>query len=327
MSRPLRLEYPGSLWHITHRGNERRPTFYEDADRGRFLAFLAETIRRFKWIVSAYALMPNHYHLVVELTEADTLSRGMKWLNQTYVQWFNREHDRVGHLFQGRFSGFLIDKETYFLEVQRYVVLNPVRAKIVDRPEQYEWTSYRATIGNIQAPKWLAVDEVLAHFSTEREPARARYRRFVDEGIGSTRRPWDDLVGAMYLGPEGWLERVRERVQLKPRANEHPRGQRELLRPNMSAIVIAIANVLGIPEDDVRRGRGQTPRSVAAWIGCYEGMLTNGEIAAALRLRSDAQVTNLVANCERELERSALLRDCVDRCMSTLGRKNWKLKT
>src|SRR4051794_2665905 len=137
MSRPLRLEFPGSLWHITQRGNERRPMFYTDDDRCHFLDLLAEAVERFKWIVTAYALMPNHYHLLLELIEDDTLSRGMKWLNGTYAQWFNRKHARVGHLVQGRFHGFLIDRETYFLEVLRYVVLNPVRAKIVRYPEEY----------------------------------------------------------------------------------------------------------------------------------------------------------------------------------------------
>src|SRR6478609_7062657 len=116
MSRPLRLEFPGSLWHITARGNERRPTFYDDTDRAKFLDLLGETVRRFRLILTAYALMLNHYHLLVELTAQDTLSRGLHWLNGRYAQWFNRKYARVGHLFQGRFGGCLIDKETYFLE-------------------------------------------------------------------------------------------------------------------------------------------------------------------------------------------------------------------
>ncbi len=323
MSRPLRLEFPGSLWHITHRGNERRQTFRDDNDCVTFLEFLAETVRRYKWIVTAYALMLNHYHLVVELAEADTLSRGMQWLNAEYARRFNWRHDRVGHLFQGRFGAFLIDKETYLLEVLRYVALNPVRAGIVARPEEYRWTSYRATTGEDAAPQWLSVDEVLLRFGKVRQTARERYRRFVDEGIGSTRRPWDDLIGDMYLGSEEWVAKVQARIDSRVRSNEHPRDQRELLRPGMAAIVIAVANVMGVPEESVRNGRGGIPRSVAAWIGCYEGLLRNHEIAAALRLRSDTWVPKLVAQCDRELTTSAHLRDCVDRCMSTLGRKNY----
>src|SRR3954454_8000847 len=112
MSRPLRIEYPGSFWHITQRGNERRPTFDDDIDRRRMLELLGEAACRFNWIVTAYALMTDQYHLVLELNEVDTLSRGLKWLNGTYAQYFNRRHERVGHLFQGRFKSFLIDKET-----------------------------------------------------------------------------------------------------------------------------------------------------------------------------------------------------------------------
>ena len=327
MSRPLRLEFPGSLWHITQRGNERRPTFYQDADRLYFLELLGEAARRFKWIVTAYALMLNHFHLVLELTQVETLSRGMKWLNGRYAQSFNRRHGRVGHLFQGRFKGFLIERETYGLEVLRYVMLNPVRAGIVDRPEDYTWTSYRATIGQTEAPSWLAVDEVLAHFAGYGAIAREYYRRFVEEGVGVERSPWKDLVGAMYLGSNEWLVRVRERVESRPRPSDHVRAQTYLLRPDMSAIISAVANVMAIPERCIRGGRGGAPRTIAAWIGCYEGLLPNGEIAAALRLRSNTQVTNLVAQCERDLRTDGLIRDCVDRCLSTLGRKNWKLET
>src|SRR4051794_7664283 len=180
MSRPLRIEYPGSFWHITQRGNEQRTTFVDDVDRRRMLELLGEAARRFKWIVTAYALMTNHYHLVLELNEVDTLSRGLKWLNGTYAQYFNRRHERVGHLFQGRFKSFLIDKETYFLEVIRYVVLNPVRARMVSRPHEYRWTSCRATAGFCEPPPWLSVREVLAHFAVESGVATGLYRRFLE---------------------------------------------------------------------------------------------------------------------------------------------------
>jgi REP element-mobilizing transposase RayT len=130
MSRPLRLEYPGSLWHVTVRGNGRQDVFRDDRDRQFLLELLGDCVNRFAWILPAYVLMSNHFHLVNELT-SETLSRGMQWLNGTYSQAFNRRHERVGHLFQGRFKAFLIEKEAYFLEVLRYVVLNPVRAGMV----------------------------------------------------------------------------------------------------------------------------------------------------------------------------------------------------
>ena len=155
MARPLRLDFPGAVWHLTSRGNARGDIFYNDHDRLDFLELLAEVVRRFRWIVYTYMLLDNHFHLVIETPEA-TLSRGMQWLLGTYVNRFNRRHDRVGHLFQGRFKGVLIEKETQLLNVLRYVALNPVRANMVKTPEEYRWSSYRAIAGLEESPAWLA---------------------------------------------------------------------------------------------------------------------------------------------------------------------------
>lgn len=317
MSRPLRLQYPGALVHVTSRGNEKRPTFLEDRDRTHFLELLGAAGRRFGWVVIAYALMSNHYHLLIELTEA-TLSDGLQWLNGKYAQWFNGTRDRVGHLFQSRPHTPLIDKQTYFLEVLRYVVLNPVRANIVRHPADYEWSSYRSTVGLTKAPDWLAVDDALASFGSDRGIARARYQAFVEAAIGSTESPWNNLIGQIYLGSEEFIARMRDRVEVKPRASEHPIAQRYLARPGMGAIVKAVAAVMAVSENEIRFGRGGTSRRLAAWIGCYEGLLKNCEIAAALRLRSAAQVTNLITRCDRELEDNRLLRAAVDCCVATL---------
>jgi len=146
MARPLRIEFPGATYHITSRGNERRPIFRSELDRSTFLKFLAETTSRFCWRVAAWVLMTNHFHLAIQTPEAN-LSRGMHWLNGRYAAWFNRRHQRCGHLFEGRFKALIVEKENYFAEVLRYVVLNPVRAGMIKRSEDYRWSSYRATAG------------------------------------------------------------------------------------------------------------------------------------------------------------------------------------
>ena len=320
MSRPLRLEFPGSLWHVTVRGNERRDIFVDDTDRNRFLDLLGESVDRFKWIVPTYALMPNHTHAVIQLT-TETLSRGMCWLNGNYAREFNRRHRRVGHLFQGRFKPFLIDKDAYFLEVLRYVVLNPVRACIVAKPDDYDWTSYRAIMGAAEAPPWLAVDDALVQFGPTREIARANYCQFVDAGIGLDRKPWDDLVGQIYLGGEQWLEKVRTQIALKPRADEHPQQQRSPGNLAMADIVAAVASALSTDEARVRYGPDKFARMVAAWVGCYEALLPNRVIAAGLRLRSSSRVSALVRRCDRELVQNVDLQADVDRCIATLRRK------
>jgi putative transposase len=319
------MQYPGALVHVTARGNEKRPTFLDDRDRRRFLELLAESIRRFEWIVTAYVLMSNHFHVLLQLTEV-SLSDGMKWLNGKYAQWFNAAHSRVGHLFQGRFESPLVEKQTYFEEVLRYIVLNPVRAKMVGHPEDYEWSSYRATAGLCDAPDWLAVDNALASFGDDRGVARARYKAFVEASIGSKENPWNNAAGQIYLGSAEFIEAMRDRIEVRPRSHDHPLAQREL-RPAMHEVISAVAQVMSLPEDRIRTAGSGMARSLVAWIGRYEANLTNRQIAAALRLRSEGHVSNVVAQCDRELSENAMLREAVDRCMSTLGRKNQRPKT
>ena len=202
MSRQLRIDDPGCFWHITSRGNAKGDIVLGDSDRDLFLTLLGNAVTRYHWILYAYALMTNHYHLVLETTQP-TLSSGMHWLNAAYAQAFNRRHGRVGHLFQGRFKAFLVDKENYFLEVVRYVVLNPVRAGMVRTPEECRWTSYPATVGDAAAPDWLPLDRVLISFGGDTPLGRSRFRHFVAEGLGA-RIPWQEVVGQMYLGSEEW---------------------------------------------------------------------------------------------------------------------------
>jgi REP-associated tyrosine transposase len=326
MARPLRLEFPGALFHVTSRGNEQRDIFRDDDDRLRFLESLQDAVDSFRWILTAYVLMSNHVHLLLQLTEDATLSAGMQWLNGTYALAFNRRHRRVGHLFQGRFHAPIIEKETYFLNVARYVVLNPVRAGIVANAGDYVWSSHRAMIGATPVPTWLAAEDLLANFGPARSNARHRYCRFVNDPLAPMQNPWTDLVGEMYLGSETWVDRMREKVELRPRCDAHPRDQRILKRPSMTEVVTAVADVIGIDEDRVRRGHGGIPRMLAAWLGSHEGFLTNSEIAAGLRLRSASRVTALVRSCDRQLDDNDEIREAIDRCVATLGRKNSQVK-
>ena len=135
MARPLRLEIPGGLYHVTSRGDRREDIYLSDTDRQRWLDLLGEVCSRHNWLCHAYCLMDNHYHIVVETIDGN-LSAGMRKLNGVYTQWHNRTHDRVGHVFQGRFKAIIVQREGYLLELARYVVLNPVRAGICAMPDQ-----------------------------------------------------------------------------------------------------------------------------------------------------------------------------------------------
>ena len=128
MARPLRLEFPGAIYHLTSRGNARQKVFFTAGDRESFLNTLAGVVSRYHWICHAYCLMANHYHLLVE-TPKGNLSIGMRQLNGIYTQSFNRRHNRVGHLFQGRFKAIVVERDSHLLELCRYIVLNPARVK------------------------------------------------------------------------------------------------------------------------------------------------------------------------------------------------------
>jgi len=234
MARPLRLEFPGAIYHVTSRGNARLPVYQHDGDRREFLALLGAVVDRFHWLCHGYCLMDNHYHLVVETPEGN-LSAGMRQLNGVFTQRVNRRHGRVGHLFQGRFKAILVDRDAYLLELCRYVVLNPVRAGMVASPGDHLWSSYRATVGEEPPPSWLTTDWVLSQFGARRGPARERYRRFIRDGLDAP-SPWEALRGQVVLGDEGFLQRLAPLLRGAEALAEVPRAQRFADRPELGAI-------------------------------------------------------------------------------------------
>lgn len=233
MARPLRIEFAGAVYHITSRGDRQEAIYEDDEDRRAFLNILTEVMERYNWICHAYCLMTNHYHLVIETVEGN-LSRGMRQLNGVYTQASNRRHGRAGHLFQGRFKGILVDKEAYRLELCRYVVLNPVRARLVNSPLQWPWSSYRAMMGKVVAPKWLAVDDLLRQFGEDRKVARRCYRNFVRKGIGQ--ELWEDLRQQIFLGDEAFVKKMQSRANIKGDTVAIPRGQRCPPPPSLAEI-------------------------------------------------------------------------------------------
>src|SRR3989337_3724867 len=146
MGRPLRIEFSGALYHITSRGNERKSIFIDDADRFRFLEILKDYHDRYDILLHSFVLMNNHYHRILETPQGNLL-KVMHGINGGYTGYFNRKYGRLGHLLQGRYKGIVVDKDRYLIELSRYVHLNPMRAGIEEKPEQYQWNSYRGYIG------------------------------------------------------------------------------------------------------------------------------------------------------------------------------------
>lgn len=268
MARPLRIEFPGAVYHVTSRGNAQASIFLDDIDRSTFLAVLGLTMRRFNVICHAYCLMTNHFHLLLETPDAN-LSKAMRQFNSVYTQAFNRRHGRVGHVLQGRFKSIVVDREAYLLELCRYIVLNPVRAGMVKEPGRYPWSSYRATAGLGKKPDFLVVDWILEQFGADRAQARKEYRLFVKAGLDAD-SPWNDLKGQCLLGDGPLLEKLFPLLKDKSALKEIPRVQRFADRP-------ALEEIFHGTED-------RTQRDAAILKACNEYGYTQTQIAAATGL-------------------------------------------
>ncbi len=212
MARPLRIQYPGAFYHITSRGNEKRPIFNSRRDREKLLSFFSGAAARYGVSIHCYCLMENHYHLLLEITE-ENLSQALHLINGGYTTYFNRVYDRSGHLFQGRYRAILVERDEYASVLSRYIHLNPVRAGISRSPGKYPWSSYSAYLDPMQKPAWLNTSLVLGYFGAREGEARKKYREFVEEGgKRQDSDPLHGVVSGVLLGSERFVEWIRNDV-------------------------------------------------------------------------------------------------------------------
>ncbi|MGK5060468.1 transposase [Janthinobacterium sp. LB2P49] len=223
MTRPLRLEFAGALYHVTSRGDRRGAIYRDDADRLAWQEVLELVCERHHFVVHSFCQMSNHYHLLVETVEAN-LSQGMRQLNGIYTQHFNRRHKRVGHALQGRYKAILVQKENYLLELARYIVLNPVRAHMVTSPDDWYWSSHHYVLDDAMPPCWLTRDWLLSQFGATRDEAVANYSRFVAAGIGET-SPLIHTCHQMLLGDDAFVS-AHQQSQRSDAFKDTPRQQR-----------------------------------------------------------------------------------------------------
>jgi REP element-mobilizing transposase RayT len=269
VTRQIRTEYPGALWHITVRGNERRDIVRDDVDRRRFVHLLARVVEDRGWWLHAWVLMSNHFHLLVETPDVG-LSRGMHWLNQRLAETFNRRHGRVGHLFQARFKAIAVEREGHLLELLRYIVLNPVRAQITRTAAAYRWSSYRATAGLDPCPSWLQVDWTLAQFHDNPATARRWFREFVNDGAASRYKPWEVVKGSC-LGSADFRTRLEGRIAAQRHCRDHRLQDRRPASLEVESVALRVATELSVPTDTLRRhGRGMA-RKALVMIARLEG--------------------------------------------------------
>jgi len=307
MARALRIERPGGRYHVTARGNERKSIFRDEPDRYRFLELLSALEERFGVRIHAYVLMDNHFHLLVETPEAN-LSRAMQWLEVSYSVWFNRRHDRSGHLFQGRFKALVVEDDAGWQEVARYVHLNPVRiagmgldkrqraasrAGLVSRPgaevvadrlrllREYRWSSYRGYAGYCEALGWVCREPLARLCGGRTEPERrAALREYTEQAVrqGAMERPWDRLVAGLVLGTEAFAQKIRRQV----RGNPREQGQLKALTKPVSweRIVSAVEQVKGEAWVEFSNRPRDWGRDAALWLGRGRGRLSLAQLGA-----------------------------------------------
>ena len=310
MSRALRIAYPGAFYHVASRGNERKNIFLNKRDREQFLSYLESATVRYGALIHVYCLMSNHYHLLVETPRAN-VSQIMKHVNGAYTTYFNVKRRRAGHLFQGRYKAILVDKDEYAKQLSLYIHLNPVRAKIVAKPGDYEWSSYRAYTGSACTPQWLHREFILSFFGSKENAARKRYRDFAEGQAGlECPSPFEHVTASTLLGGASFVEWVREKFLKGAQVDRELPGVRQLIgRPGFEAIHSAVeglfindrAKARRVGMYLCRRHTGFKLKEIGAAYGVGESAVTQASRRVEEEMKQDVSVRESVRTLEREL--------------------------
>ncbi len=305
MARKPRIHYPGALYHVIIRGNDRQDIFFDAEDRCRFYLLLQEGVERFGHRIHAFCLMPSHVHLAIQVGEIP-LSRIMQNLALRYTRWVNWRQNRCGHLFQGRFKAILVEADTYLLELIRYIHLNPVRAGVTSKPEDYPWGGHRAYLGQESLP-WLTVDWVLGQFATKPSTARVGYRAFVEEGINEGHRPefhGGKGLDARVLGKDDFVDKVLGQAERRP-----------IRSVGVAEIVAAVGREYGLQIEALaaigKERRPSEARAAAAYL-----ILESGHTLVALSRLVNRDVSSLSSAVKRLRGRVKTDRELAGRIMS-----------
>ena len=298
MARPLRIEYAGAMYHVTSRGNARQRIVTDIVDRDKWVELLQRSAEQHGWRVFAFALMTNHYHIFLQTPEPN-LSKGMQHLNGSFAGYCNARHGTCGHLFQGRFKAVVVENEGHWLEMSRYVHLNPMRAGLAVKPEEWRWSSYPGYRLKRQELGWIDYGPVLNEVGGANAAGRRRYRAFMEEGLG--RKLDSPLAVAAYglaLGSDAFAERIRQMVKSRDEDVELPQLSQMQVRPDLEAVIRAGAEQFGEDPSAWVEGRrcDGLGRAVAAYLARRLRAAPSREIAARLGYRN---VSSISAACRR----------------------------
>jgi putative transposase len=312
MARRLRVQYPGAIYHLMARGNGRQDIVCDDADRDRLVDHLGRAAIRCSWHVYAFAIMSNHLHVVLKTPEPN-LSRGMQSFLSAYANAWSRRHRFNGHVFQGRYRTELVEDETYLWTVTRYVHLNPARARLVERPSAWKWSSYPGYVREQRRLEWVAYDELLASWAGEfggsgAEPAAA-YRRFVAAGLSQTpASPWADAYHGWILGSQKFVDRVKAMVSQEPRRDRR-RESRRIQRLSIARVSEVVCANYGIESSELsRRGSRHPARAAMAYLARRHTAATNAEVTEILGVSRAESVPNLTRRFESWLSADSRVR-------------------
>ncbi len=285
MARPLRIQYPGAVYHVTHRGNGRKPIFIDDADRYQFLEILFRAQNIYTIILHGYVLMDNHFHLLVE-TPRGNLSEFMRYFNITYTSYFNRTHGRSGHLYQGRYSSFLIEKDVYLSSVSRYIHINPARVKELSKKPQkeqlkylfeYPWSSLPGFCNLSRRVDRMTYSYILEEFGGDHKSGRAGYKKQITVDLAGDETPMDSVVGQSLLGSDTFISMVRGKYLSAGKDRERPAVGKILKYHAQEKIITSIMEVTGLSKREILTKPGVT-RQIAMDMLYRYGGLTNPKI-------------------------------------------------
>lgn len=299
MARQLRIEFSGAFYHITSRGNLRDKIFFEDRDRERFQEILARTKERYGYLLHAYALMDNHLHLLIETPKAN-ISQIMQNINTSYTVYINKRYRRSGHLFQGRFKAIIVDKDEYLVTLSRYIHLNPVRAHIIQRPEDYKWTSYKAFLGKGN-DAIVDTSDTLLYFSKQKSKAAKAYRRFVERENSEEENPFKEVDAGILLGGKKFKAKIQKLLDKIKADEELPQLKKLREKVSIDKVIEICCKYYGRDREELfKRGKDKCERQIAIYLSKVLSGRKNIEVGNYFDIKGPA-ISGILKTVEKRL--------------------------
>ncbi|MFQ6109602.1 MAG: transposase [Candidatus Aminicenantales bacterium] len=328
MARKPRVEFPGAFYHTIARGNNKQETFRDDQDYRIYISRLKQYEQRYRFILYAYALMPNHIHLIIE-TGAQPLSKIMQGLQLSYTLYFHKKHSTVGHLFQARYKTILCQRETYLLELVRYIHLNPVRSALVDKPDEYPWTSHLVYSGRLNQ-SFVKKDDILRMFSEDEFRAQSLYNQFVLDGLDSGHREeFYDVIDQRFLGDPEFVEQIKKRLDSKDEElDARRREDRRFLHDQdifknkpLNIILRCVSEVIKVMPEAIcgssRSDKISDARALFAFV-CSRYAGINNRALAQFLARDCSSVSNMIRKVETKIHVDCLFSDSIDKIIKLM---------